>query len=104
MDMTGQVSEPLQSEILLADAYEPDGDAAHGATYLGAPQTHTLHTAADEDWMRVYLLPDYVYEVEVYHLSESWTPSWFCTASCLMGELRLSRRTMTKMPTPASLR
>ena len=70
MDMTGQVSEPLQSEILLADAYEPDGDAAHGATYLGAPQTHTLHTAADEDWMRVYLLPDYVYEVEVYHLSE----------------------------------
>lgn len=70
MDTAGQVSEPVQSEVILADAYEPEENTARGVTYLGAPQAHTLHTAADEDWVRVYLVPDFVYEAEVYHLSE----------------------------------
>ncbi len=69
-DTAGQVSDPVQSEGILADAYEPDDRADQAALYDGDPQIRTLHATEDEDWVRVFLLQDWIYDIETYHFSE----------------------------------
>lgn len=68
-DTQGVLSAPVQSEIILADAYEPDNSADAASTYFGTAQLHTLHVATDEDWTRVYLATNFVYDIETYPFS-----------------------------------
>jgi len=70
-DNAGAVSDPMQSEIILADAYEPDDDISQASLYDGRPQIHTFHTTTDVDWIRLYLVSEFVYEFETYHHSET---------------------------------
>ncbi len=70
-DTAGAVSAPLQSEVILADAYEPDDEAGSASLYYGALQVHTFLTAADVDWVRVYLVSNFIYEIETDHISET---------------------------------
>jgi nucleotide-binding universal stress UspA family protein len=70
-DSAGELSDPVQSAILLADAYEPDNDIAQASLYDGTAQLHTFHSAGDQDWVRVYLVTNFIYDIETYHLSEN---------------------------------
>ncbi len=70
LDTAGAVSAPLQSEVLLADAFEPDDAADQASLYDGTAQSHTFHTTNDVDWVRVFLASNFVYEIETDHISE----------------------------------
>ncbi len=69
IDLAGELAEPVQSEVIHPDAYEPDNSAAEASFYYGPAQTHTLHAGGDVDWVRFYAVSNYVYEIETYHLS-----------------------------------
>lgn len=69
-DSAGQISEPVQSEVILADAFEPDDDLGGASLYDGTPQIHTFHVTNDVDWVRMYLVTNFIYDIETYHLSE----------------------------------
>lgn len=69
-DSAGQISDPRQSEIILADAYENDDGLAGASLYDGTPQIHTFHTSSDADWVRLYLVTNFIYDIETYPLSE----------------------------------
>ena len=69
-DTDGTLSAPVQSELILADAFEPDDAAAQASRYDGAAQNHTFHITNDVDWVRVYLASNFVYEIETDHISE----------------------------------
>jgi len=69
-DTAGELSDPVQSETLLADAYEPDNSPAQATRYDGQAQIHNFHSASDTDWVCFYLVPDFVYDIETYHHSE----------------------------------
>ncbi len=68
-DTAGELSDPVQSSVILADAYEPDDSADAASLYDGAAQLHTFHACGDEDWARVFLVTNFVYDIETYHLS-----------------------------------
>jgi hypothetical protein len=68
-DVCGELSAPAQSEIILSDAYEPDNSVADASLYHGSPQLHTFHTAAEADWVRVFLVSNFIYEIETCHFS-----------------------------------
>lgn len=70
-DSTGERSDPVQSEVILADAYEPDDTLSDASLYNGPAQLHTFLTAADEDWVRFFLVTNFIYDIETYHLSTS---------------------------------
>ena len=69
-DELGEISDPVQSEILLADAYEPDDTPETASLYYGVAQQHNFHTENDTDWTRVYLVTNFIYDFETYHFSE----------------------------------
>ena len=69
-DTIGEISDPVQSEIILADAYEPDDTQSQAFLYDGQVQIHNFHTATDVDWVYFYLVPDFIYDFETYHHSE----------------------------------
>ncbi|MDD4101395.1 MAG: right-handed parallel beta-helix repeat-containing protein [Kiritimatiellae bacterium] len=72
LDTAGEISAPVQSEIILADAFEPDNSQSIASLYHGLPQIHNFHTSDDEDWIRFYLVTNLIYyDIETYHLSES---------------------------------
>ena len=56
-DAVGEISDPLQSEIILADAYEPDDVIGDASLFDGIPQCHTFHSSSDEDWIRFTSIP-----------------------------------------------
>ena len=70
-DTLGELSDPVQSEVILADAYEPDDTPEQASLFDGRPQLHNFHSASDVDWVRFYLLPDFIYDFETYHHSPS---------------------------------
>jgi hypothetical protein len=69
-DTAGQLSDPLQSEIILADEFEPDDTLGTASLYDGRIQSHTFHTSSDMDWVRVYLVSNFIYDIETDHLSD----------------------------------
>ncbi len=70
-DIAGEISAPVQSEVILADAFEPDGTASQASLYHGLPQIHNFHTSDDVDWVRFYLVTNLVYyDIETVHLSD----------------------------------
>ena len=70
MDNAGELSGAVQSEVLRADPYEPDDDAAHATLYLGTPQIHTFHSTNDADWVRFYVVTNFVtYDITAEPLS-----------------------------------
>jgi len=69
-DILGEISDPVQSELLLADAFEPDNTAATAALYDGRPQLHNFHVEDDTDWARVYLVTNFIYDIETFHYSD----------------------------------
>lgn len=68
-DTVGAISDPVQSEVILADAFEPDNTIAQASFYDGQPQIHNFHTSSDSDWVRFYLVTNFVYDFETYHHS-----------------------------------
>ncbi|MDA3924124.1 MAG: hypothetical protein PF904_05440 [Kiritimatiellae bacterium] len=70
-DILGEISDPVQSELLLADAYEPDDTPETASLYDGSAQQHNFHTDNDTDWTRVYLVTNFIYDFETYHFSEN---------------------------------
>jgi len=71
-DTVGALSDPRQSEIILADAYEPDDVIGQASLYDGTPQRHTFHVTNDVDWVRFYLVTNFTHcDIETYHTSES---------------------------------
>jgi len=71
-DTVGELSFPRQSEIILADAYEPDDVIGQASFYDGVPQRHTFHVTNDVDWVRFYLVTNFAHcDIETYHTSES---------------------------------
>jgi len=70
-DTAGEISAPVQSEVILADAFEPDDTDSQASLYHGLPQIHTFHTSNDVDWARFYLVTNLVYyDIETFHLSD----------------------------------
>lgn len=76
-DTSGQVSDPLQSEVIRItrmpaafepDAFEVDDTAAQATPFvLGEAQVHTFHTPSDEDWVSFYAVSNFVYDIETVH-------------------------------------
>ncbi len=56
-----------------ADAYEPDNSRAqaHPITVDGVPQTHTIHTALDEDWVSFQAEAGKTYIIRTLNLAAS---------------------------------
>ena len=80
----GEVSEAIQSEVLqmsekslnlslvhYGDTYEQD-DTSEEATYsdLPAVQYHTLHLEDDCDWVKIWAMDTFIYDIETVHLIE----------------------------------
>ena len=70
-DILGEISDPVQSEVILADAFEPDDTSDQASLYHGEVQQHNFHTASDTDWIRFYMVTNFIYDFETYHFSES---------------------------------
>lgn len=60
MDNAGEISDAVQTEILRADAYEPDDDQPQTSFYFGPPQIHNFHATNDVDWVRFYAVTNFV--------------------------------------------
>lgn len=69
MDAAGEVSDVVLSEIVRADAFEPDDTIGQAALCYGPSQVHTFHSADDVDWVRFYLVSDLAYEISTEPLS-----------------------------------
>jgi hypothetical protein len=68
-DLQGEICSPLQSEVLTADAYEPDDSAERAAPFeVGVPQTHNLHASNDADWVMLYAPAGAVFDIEAEQL------------------------------------
>ncbi len=69
-DNRGEVSSPVQSTVTLLDSFEED-DAHLQATscVAGTDQRHTLHTAADEDWVSFVASSNYTYDITVANVA-----------------------------------
>jgi len=70
-DAVGELSHPVQSFVILPDAYEPDNADTEAALYDGTFQVHTFLGDGDADWVRFYLVPDFTYDIETYHLTDN---------------------------------
>ncbi len=68
-DVRGKVSAPVLCDVLTPDAFEPDDSSPQASLYLGPPQAHNLHGGADVDWVRVYLVPDFAYDIDAVQVS-----------------------------------
>jgi hypothetical protein len=68
-DATGNVSPPAQTQLVGEDLYEQDDSAglARGID-PGEIETHNLHNAADEDWVKFYAASGHVYMIEASQL------------------------------------
>ncbi len=69
-DELGSLSEPVQTEIILPDACEPDDTPQTAALYHGIAQQRNFHSVGDTDWTRVYLVTNFIYDFETYHFSD----------------------------------
>jgi hypothetical protein len=68
-DRGGEISAPVQSEILTADAYEPDDTPLLAAPFdPGVPQLHNRHATNDEDWVVFYATAGTDFEIEAEQL------------------------------------
>ena len=69
IDSNGVVSLPLQAEVVLPDAYEPDNtNVEANAFVLNETQIHNFHSSADEDWVKFYAIPNFSYDIEIVQL------------------------------------
>ena len=69
MDNNGEISMPLQAEVVLPDAYEPDNTGMEANAFvLGQTQTHNFHGSNDEDWVKFYAISNFRYEIETIQL------------------------------------
>ena len=66
MDRTGEISAPVQSEILTPDAWEPDNtNTTAQGQQVGTVHRHNLHATDDEDWVVFAASTGLVYQIEV---------------------------------------
>ncbi|MFO1491933.1 MAG: hypothetical protein U1F87_13730, partial [Kiritimatiellia bacterium] len=79
-DLLGNRSAPVVARIerivveagAPPDAYEPDDDALLSRIAdLPLDETHTLHTAADEDWVRFHASSSFAYDIATTHLTNT---------------------------------
>ena len=69
MDEDGVISAPKQTEVLSADAYEPDDEVTQATSYtVGTFQRHNFHQSSDEDWVRFFATTNYTYEIRTMQL------------------------------------
>ena len=69
MDTAGEVSSPVQTDVLVIDVYEPDDTGAEATAFeIGTSQEHNLHSAADEDWIKFFAVAGTAYEIEAEQL------------------------------------
>jgi hypothetical protein len=69
VDSNGVLAAVVPSEVVRADAFEPDNDASSPSLCYGPAQAHTFHAATDVDWVRFYLVSNLVYEISTTHFS-----------------------------------
>jgi hypothetical protein len=69
VDNAGHQADPVQSELIRADIYEPDDSSGQASEYYGEPQIHTFHSSGDVDWAYFYAVTNFPYEIETYHFS-----------------------------------
>jgi hypothetical protein len=68
-DARGNLSEPVQSELIRADAYEVDDVPGEDTLYYGPAQFHNFHHTGDVDWVRFYAVSNYAYDISTFPLS-----------------------------------
>jgi hypothetical protein len=69
IDSNGTVSTPMQAEVVLPDAYEPDNIPLEANAFvLGDTQIHNFHCSNDEDWIHFYAISNFIYEIETTQL------------------------------------
>jgi hypothetical protein len=71
-DVLGEVSAPVQSDVMAVDPYEVD-DTVSQAQYfdVGSVQAHNLHASNDVDWVRFYCVTGAVYEIEAAQVGDN---------------------------------
>ncbi len=68
-DVEGTVSAVVQSEVITVDAFEPDDTPSQASLYVGHSQTHTFHIDSDEDWVRLYAVSNFNYDISAEPVS-----------------------------------
>ena len=54
-NQNGEWSEPIQSEVVFPDAYEPDNTHAEANAFVvGETQRHNFHGSNDVDWVQFF--------------------------------------------------
>lgn len=73
MDALGEVSDPVQSELLSVamDEYEMNDSFTNATYYWGPPQLHNFHSSNDVDWVKFYAVSDFFYDIETFHYGAS---------------------------------
>lgn len=66
-DTKGVLSEAVQSELVIADAYEGDDQLSDETLYFGPAQFHNFHSTGDVDWVKFYAVSNYAYEISTFH-------------------------------------
>ena len=64
VDRSGEMSSPMQTQVLAPDAYEPDDTPLQAAGFdVGAKQSHNFHATNDVDWVKFYAVTNYHYSI-----------------------------------------
>ena len=62
---SGEWSEPIQSEIILPDRYEPDNtNGEANAFVVGETQRHNFHHVDDVDWVQFFAATGFTYQID----------------------------------------
>jgi len=69
VDVEGSVSAVVQSEVITVDAFEPDDTLSQASFYMGQPQMHTFHVESDVDWVQLYAVTNFFYEISAEPVS-----------------------------------
>jgi hypothetical protein len=69
VDVNGVISAPRQTQVMTADAYEPDDSPIQATIFqLGDTEPHNFHTAMDEDWVKFYAPTGLIFNIEAQQL------------------------------------
>jgi hypothetical protein len=69
VDVNGVISAPRQTQVMNADAFEPDDSAAQATIFqLGDVEPHNFHSAVDEDWVKFYAPTGWLFEIDAQQL------------------------------------
>ena len=72
MDDLGEISSPVQCEVIRGDAYEVDDTSGAASMFnVGVPQLHNFHSDSDLDWVKFFVPTGQIFDIEAEQLGSN---------------------------------